>query len=289
VWASLRPDQWFLAYRIHPQGADPEVPDTSPYRFRELLPPKDRLWADPFPALHEGHHWILFEERISAGPGRIAAVEVGPSGVIGTPIPVLERPYHLSYPFIFEWDGATYMIPETEENRTVELYRAEDFPTRWTLDRVLLSDLRAVDATLAQIDGRWWMFVNIAESEEAPLDDELHLYSADSPLGPWLAHPWNPVKSDVRSARPAGRPFRFRGAWYRPSQDCSGRYGAAVVVNRITRLDETAYTETEVGRLLPAWRPNLVGTHTLNAGGGLTVIDAQRLRPRMPFTRKARD
>jgi len=29
-------------------------------------------------------------------------------------------------------------------------------------------------------------------------------------------------------------------------------------------------------------------THTLNAGGGLTVIDAQRLRPRMPFTRRAR-
>lgn len=286
VRAGLRPDQWFLAYRFHPKGADPEVPDTSPYRFRELLPPKDRFWADPFPALHEGHHWILFEERISSGPGRIAAVEVGPSGVIGTPIPVLERPYHLSYPFIFEWEGATYMVPETEENRTVELYRAEAFPTRWTLDRVLLSGVRAVDSTLAQIDGRWWMFVNIAESDEAPLDDELHLYSADSPLGPWLAHPRNPVKSDVRSARPAGRPFRFRGAWYRPSQDCSGRYGAAVVVNRITRLDETAYTETELGRLLPAWRPNLVGTHTLNAGGGLTVIDAQRLRPRTPFTRR---
>jgi hypothetical protein len=117
--------------------------------------------------LHEGHRWILFEERISSGPGRIAAVEVGPSGVIGTPIPVLERPYHLSYPFIFEWDGTTYMVPETEENRTVELSRAEEFPTRWTLDRVLLAGLRAVDGTLAQIDGRWWMFVNIAESEES--------------------------------------------------------------------------------------------------------------------------
>jgi hypothetical protein len=205
--------------------------------------------------------------------------------MIGQPVRALDRPYHLSYPFVFEWEDQIYMLPETEKHRTVELYRAEDFPTRWTLDRVLLSDLRAVDATLAEIDGRWWMFVNVAESEEASLDDELHLYHADSPLGPWMPHTWNPVKSDVRCARPAGRPFNFGGAWYRPSQDCSGRYGAAIVVNRITRLDETSYAEQAVSRLLPAWRQGLVATHTVNAAGGLTVIDAQRLRWRMPRPR----
>lgn len=283
--AIIRPDQWFIAYRIHPQGAPLDVPETAPYRFRELLPPNDRFWADPFPVLHEGRYWILFEERIASGPGHIAAVEVGPQGMIGRPVRALDRPYHLSYPFVFGWEGQIYMLPETEKHRTVELYRAEDFPTRWTLDRVLLSDLRAVDATLAEIDGRWWMFVNVAESEEASLDDELHLYHADSPLGPWMPHTWNPVKSDVRSARPAGRPFNFGGAWYRPSQDCSGRYGAAIVVNRITRLDETSYAEQAVSRLLPAWRQGLVATHTVNAAGGLTVIDAQRLRWRMPRPR----
>ena len=272
-----RPAQWFMAYRFHAAGAPPDVPETTPYRFRELLPPSDRFWADPFPLLHQGSHWIFFEEKVASAPGHIAVVEVGPDGMIGQPRSVLERPYHLSYPFVFAWGGETYMLPETGFNRTVELYRAEDFPTRWSLDRVFFSDVRAVDATLAEIEGRWWMFVNIAEPH-APLNDELHLYHADTPLGPWAAHPGNPVKSDVRSARPAGRPFRFGGSWYRPAQDCSGRYGAAIVVNRITRLDEKGFAEEEVGRLLPAWRPDLVATHTLNAAGGLTVIDAQRLR-----------
>lgn len=275
-----RPSQWFIAYRFHAAGAPPDVPETTPYRFGELLPPRDRFWADPFPVLHHGSHWIFFEEKVSSAPGRIAVVEVGPEGMIGQPKSVLERPYHLSYPFVFEWEGEIYMLPETEHNRTVELYRAEDFPTRWTLDRVFFSDVRAVDATLAEIKGRWWMFVNIAESH-APLNDELHVYHAVTPLGPWVAHAGNPVKSDVRSARPAGRPFHFGGSWYRPAQDSSGRYGAAIVINRITRLDEKVFAEEEVGRLLPAWRPDLVATHTLNAAGGLTVIDAQRLRWRV--------
>jgi hypothetical protein len=279
-----RPAQWFIAYRFHPAGAPSEVPLREPFRFHELLPPHDRFWADPFPLLNDGRHWIFFEEKVSAQPGRIAVVEVGPGGVVGPPVPALERPYHLSYPFVFEWDDQIYMLPETEQNRTVEVYRAEEFPTRWTADRVLLSGVRAVDATLAEIAGRWWMFVNIAESEEAPIADELHLYHAATPLGPWLPHRLNPVKSDVRSARPAGRPFSFRGSWYRPAQDSSGRYGAAVVINRIERLDEEGFAEEEVARLSPAWRPDLIGTHTLNAAGGLTVIDAQRLRRRFPRT-----
>jgi hypothetical protein len=278
----VRAEQWFLAYRIHPQEAPPDVPDPAPFRFRELLPPKDRFWADPFPVRRDGRYWIFFEEKVSSKPGWIAVVEIGPDGMIGQPKRALERPYHLSYPFVFEWQGQTYMIPETEQNRTVELYRAEKFPTGWTLERVLLSDLRAVDATLAEIDGRWWMFVNVAESEETSLADELHLYHADSPLGPWKRHTQNPVKSDVRSARPAGRPFHHAGAWYRPSQDSSERYGAAVVVNRMTRLDTTRYAEEEVGRLLPRWRSNLVATHTLNAASGLTVVDAKRLYWRIP-------
>jgi hypothetical protein len=283
-----RPEQWFLAYRMHPGDAPPDIPQTAPYRFQELLPPNDRFWADPFPMLHEGRHWILFEEKISSARGHIAAVEVDEDGMVGEPIRALERPYHLSYPFLFAWRGDIYMVPESEEHRTVELYRAAEFPRQWILDRVLLSNLRAADATLAEINDHWWMFVNVAECENAAINDELHLYYADSPLGPWSPHARNPVKSDVRSARPAGRPFHVNGTWLRPSQRSYGRYGSAIALNRITRIDEAGYAEEEVARLLPAWRPNLVATHTLNAAGGMTVVDARRLRSRTAWPRTAR-
>jgi hypothetical protein len=190
---------------------------------------------------------------------------------------VLERPYHVSYPFVFQWNGAWYMIPETLERRAVELYRATRFPDEWELDRTLLSDIAAADATVAEIDGRWWMFVALMQpgAMEAAV---LHLYHADTPLGPWQPHARNPLKIDACSARPAGPLFRHNGRWYRPGQYGVPTYGSATVVHRIDELTPTSFREVEVSRLTPTWRPGLNGTHTLAAAGGLTVIDARRVR-----------
>lgn len=272
-------DQWTLAYGM----TEPPRPDAlleTAARLTPLLPPPDRFWADPF-VLPSGGGWVLFFEELpfATGKGHISAIEIARNGTRGTPFTVLERDYHLSYPFVFEWNGETWMIPETRVNGTVELYRAVDFPRDWVFDRVLLDGVNAVDATLAEIGGRWWMFVGLGEPG-AWTDDELHLYHADTPLGPWTPHRHDPVKSDVRSARPAGRPFLHDGAWYRPAQDCSTRYGAAIVINRIERITETEYREVEVSRLDPVWRSGLDGTHTINFAGGLTVIDARVRRRR---------
>jgi hypothetical protein len=123
---------------------------------------------------------------------------------------------------------------------------------------------------LAEIDGTWWMFVSIAEHS---IPDELYLFSAPSPLGPWTPHRRNPVKSDVRSSRPAGALFEWNGEVYRPAQDSSGRYGYAITINRIVQLDEDGFREEEVSKVLPNWRNDLIGTHTLSTSDDLTVID----------------
>ena len=151
------------------------------------------------------------------------------------------------------------------------------FPDRWEPVELLLRDVRAVDPTLAFLGGRWWMFVHLPEGDPSE-NDELHLYVADRPQGPWRAHRRNPVKSDVRGARPAGRIFTLDGRHYRPGQDCSVRYGHAVIVHRIEHLSETAYREEEVGRIVPDH--GLGAVHTLNHAGALTVADATFTRPR---------
>src|SRR6185503_19258450 len=138
------------------------------------------------------------------------------------------------------------------------------------LEKVLMNDVRAADATLAEIDGTWWMFVSIAESS---IPDELFLFYADSPLGPWMPHRRNPVKSDVRSSRPAGNLFNWNDDVYRPAQDSSGRYGYAVTINKIVQLDAENFREEEVSKILPNWRNDLLGTHTLSIADDLTVTD----------------
>jgi hypothetical protein len=99
--------------------------------------------------------------------------------------------------------------------------------------------------------------------------------------GPWEPHPRNPVVSDVRRARPAGRPFRdeSRGL-IRPSQDCSGLYGSAVVFNRIEELSETGYRETPIGRLEPGWRHANLGTHTYSASETWEAVDGRIWTPK---------
>jgi len=164
-------------------------------------------------------------------------------------------------------------MPEAMAGRTLDLYRATDFPTRWTFERHVMEGVQVADATIAEIDGAWWLFAAIAEPGAASTD-ELHLFRGPGPLGPWQPHPANPVVSDVRSARPAGRLFRHGGAWYRPSQDSTGRYGRAIVISRIERLDPDCYEETTVERIDPDWAEGGRGTHTLNRAGRLVLLDA---------------
>jgi hypothetical protein len=192
---------------------------------------------------------------------------------------VLERDYHLSYPFLVEEGGSLYMIPETAQNGTVEIYRCEEFPRRWRRERVLLDGLFAVDATVHREAGRWWMFANVARPG-AEIHDELHLFSAESLLGEWKPHARNPVKSDVRSARPAGRLFTQGGKLYRPAQICAPLYGSGVVMNRVTRLDARAFEEEEERRIVPAEGSGILGLHTVNRAGSLSATDAFVRRPR---------
>jgi hypothetical protein len=260
-------DQWSLAYRFKTSVDDP---NNSFYRFKYLIPPKDKFWADPFPVKFEGKYFVFFEEYVySEDKAHISVIELNKSGATD-PVPVLKRDYHLSYPFIFQWQDRHFMIPETAGNRTIEVYACESFPHEWKLEKVLFEGVAARDATLFEADGFWWMFVAMAATTYS---DELHLYYSESPFGPWKPHKQNPVKSDVRNSRPAGRPFVWRGDLYRPAQDSSQRYGYGMRINRVVRLTPTEFVEEEVSQILPQWRKDLRGTHTLNICEDLTVID----------------
>jgi hypothetical protein len=262
-------EQWVLAYRFN---------DTE---FKYLIPPSDRFWADPFPIRMEGRYYIFFEEYLNAaGRAHISVIEVDRKGIVRGPTEVLKLDCHLSYPFVFEWQGDYYMVPETGEKNVVELYRSVSFPFEWQREKILLEANCPLDATLIEVKGTWWMFVNIQEQGVTVNWDELHLYYSESPRGPWRPHARNPVVSDVRSARPAGRLFWSNSVLYRPSQDSSLRYGYATTISKITNLSPSQYAETEVLKIVPDWHPDVLGIHTLNFLDEITVIDCLTKRSR---------
>lgn len=208
-------------------------------------------WRTPFPV----RECAFFEDA-----GRIAVIQIGPDGAWTPPATVLEG----RHPFIVEEDGGLYLA--TSENLGVRLYRCIEFPLRWRLERVLLEGLRCVDATFHRAAERWWMFA------AGKFDEELDLYHAPRLFGPWQPHPRNPVKSDARCARPAGRLYWRNGALYRPAQICVPHEGAGVSINRVLRLTPHDYAERQVERIL--------GVRSVSHAAELTVIDAFARRRR---------
>jgi len=241
--------------------------------FKVIEDDGERFYADPFVQMWQGRTFLLVEEYpYATRRGIISAAEVVGDEILAPPTPVLTRPYHLSYPFIFEHDGDIYMMPETGENRSLELYRAVEFPWKWELNTVLMEGAVFSDATALFHNGLWWIFVT-ADSIGASTQDQLSIFYSDTLQGIWTAHRANPVKSDSRSSRPAGRILRQNGRLFRPAQNCEESYGAGIVWFEITELSPERFSERQVVAWDGCAELGATGLHSFDQLGGLQVID----------------
>lgn len=266
--------QWLL---MHYTSADKQV-ETDFTKYSIITAPKTAFWADPAVFIYNNKRYIFFEEYLYATKkAHISVLQLDENGDASQPQIVLDKPYHLSYPFVFEHDGNIYMLPETSANKTIELYKAISFPNEWQLEKVLMKDVHAVDSTLLFHDNNWWLFANIKENNGASAWDELFVFHAPHFItDQWTAHTQNPVVSDVRSARPAGNFYYNNGKLIRPSQDCSCTYGYAININEITELTPLTYQEKQVQKLLPEWDTQVKAIHTLSSQDGFVCIDARK-------------
>jgi hypothetical protein len=278
-WRRDRVRHWRIALRAGPP-CDPSPGRPFPMEgFRFIESPRGHYYADPFLFRRDGRTWLFFEDYdYSAKRGVIGCAEVQADGRLAAPRTALRRPYHLSFPFVFEDAGQIYMIPETGANRTVELYRATRFPAEWRQEAVLLSGAKALDTVMWREAGRYWFFVTIIHPPGA--GPQLFLFHADAPAGRWTCHPANPIASDARLARAAGAIFTTGSSRIRPSQDGSRDYGYAIHFREITRLSPSEYEERPLSTLPPAWHKGLTGTHTYSRCATAEAVDGQILAPR---------
>lgn len=251
------------------------------------LPPMARPFtflADPFGLWRDGRLHVFVETydyRV-----RVGAIEVltfdATFALVDRAL-VLDEPWHLSYPQVWEAEGETWLLPEAHRSGRLTLYRAVDFPKRWEPAHVIELDHIPVDATPLWHEGRWWLFYTSASAEPDKMS-ALHVAYADRLTGRWTPHPANPVRRDWASARPGGTAQVIAGQVVLPVQDCSATYGGAIRPLRFTRLDPDG-VEAEAGLPIVApagFAPFVEGLHTLAAAGPVTLIDAKRteLSPR---------
>jgi hypothetical protein len=174
---------------------------------------------------------------------------------------VLDEPFQLSYPYVFSWKNEYYMIPESIGANAIRLYKAIDFPTRWSFAGTLVVG-RYVDPSVFRYENRWWMF--------ASKGGTLHLFNADDLMGPWTEHPKSPiVKGDANIARCGGRVLVQQDRIIRYAQDDDPTYGNQIRAFLVTTLTTESYEEREVSEPIglkasgTGW--NAAGMHTIDA------------------------
>jgi hypothetical protein len=238
-------------------------------------PSGPRVLADPFGVRVGDRLFIVCEEwDLRRGPG-LCSIQIAPDGEAGPISKVEGLPQVASYPFLFEHEGDVYCVPETAHDRVVTLYRATSFPSRWEPVHDLVQGKALADPTVFRHEDRWWLFCNDVEGRHG----RLAAFYSEELSGPWRPHVGNPIKSDVRSSRPAGTPFVHDGNLYRPAQDSSRTYGGAVVINRILSLSPTEFREEIATVVTPdPDGPYPRGLHTVSAAGDMTLIDGKRRR-----------
>ena len=247
-------------------------------RAQALPLPRGTFRADPFIVRRAGADVIFFEEyEFARGKAHISALVGAADGRFAYAGPVLRTPYHLSFPFVFEYGGRLYMCPETHEARRIELWRCASWPLEWRFERVLMDGVHACDSMLTERGGRWWLLTNLERDGAGDFGRELHAFHADSPLAErWTPHAANPVVTGASRARNAGL-LKRDGKLYRLAQAQGfDRYGRALGLYEIGTLTPEEYAEHPVAQLEPARARGELGLHHLSASDGLVVFDVLR-------------
>jgi hypothetical protein len=244
-------------------------------RMQRLDAPKGTYWADPFMVTRNGETRVLFEDfDLSAERGKISSALLTDKGFedIRT---AFAPDYHLSYPFPFEFQGELYCMPESYQSGAIEVWKCTSFPDGWVKVRDMIANISAVDSTLVEHNGLWYMFTNIDRVGLGDHCDELHIFSTDNPLtGEWAAHPNNPVVSDAVCSRMGGAIVRNdQGILVRPAQRTGAFYGSGLFFREILELTPTTYVERSAEEISPKWIGNAVGLHHCHNGPSVSVLD----------------
>jgi hypothetical protein len=249
-------------YKLRPQVSNPVLVNT------DVTDRSAQFVADPF--MIGADPWFMFFEVLNNanGLGEIGLASSVDGLAWNYEQIVLSEPFHLSYPYVFEWRRSFYMIPETLGANAVCLYKADDFPLRWSLAARLIEGQYA-DPSIIFFDGLYWMFV----CSTPYLHDTLRLFFAEELTGPWREHPRSPIVTNDRSrARPGGRVLTLNDRVVRFTQDCTPQYGTRVRAIEVVELSTTRYVEVERPES-PILQPAGAGWN----GHGMHHIDAHRL------------
>lgn len=225
--------------------------------------------ADPF-MVNKSSKWYMFFEVFdkSTKQGDIGLAESSDGFNWSYKGIVIDESFHLSYPYVFEYNNNYYIIPESHVDKSIRLYQAVKFPLEWKYVETLISGKPFRDTCIIRFNDIWWIFTASTPKET------LRLYYSDHLLGPWVEHPFSPIiNGDPNIARPGGRIIVMDNKLVRFAQDCDPIYGNSIHAFVITEINRIKYSE-KLADKDPILGPTGVGWNR----DGMHQIDAHHLK-----------
>lgn len=232
---------------------------------------KGYWYADPTLIKYCGNIYLFTEAfQKSCQIGRIAVSKLE-NGFFSKPEIIIKKPYHLSYPCVFEYMNKIYMIPETSQNYTLELYCAEDEELHeWKLKKIICKNINCVDTTVFVKDQEVYLITYF----QRPNDYSTIVYKLDMD-NYTLTELFRKSESE-NILRPAGKVYQD-GDYYRPVQYNKNFYGEKM---RILKIDPNKNdwigVECKQISIDDIQVDSIKRTHTLNSVGEIKVIDGLR-------------
>ncbi len=266
LFEAFIPTQWIIVYK-----------KTNEKKWHKIIPDSKVFQADPFVVFNDDKYFVFYEElkfEDYHGYLRAAELDIENNRLINDKI-ILNLDYHLSFPNVFLENGTYYMIPESEENNSVDLYECTSFPYKWKKKQTLIDNIGTVDTTPLKTKDGWYLFTSEG-AKGAGYNDELSIYkSADLFNSPFQKLYDEPVISDVTKARMGGHFIQRDDEIIRVSQNCGKRYGHQIKLNKVTQI-ENGYAEEPLDTIAPT--QGAIGLHTYNQDHDLIIADMEIAR-----------
>jgi len=240
----------------------------------KIIKNKNGFFADPFLFKKDNTNYLFVEDySFEKKKGVISCFKLNEKNNehLGT---VLTENFHLSFPFIFEYDNQIYMCPETHEIKEIRLYKCIDFPHKWKYETTLIKNISAVDNIIFKRNNIWWLLTN-TDTNELDHNSELSIYYSNN--GPvtenWKPHSLNPIYVNPDKARNGGL-INHKENIYRVNQKIGfNSYGSSLEINKIDEIDEKVFEETLFSKVEPNFAKGLNGCHHMNNNDEYTVFD----------------
>ncbi len=232
-------------------------------------------YADPFPFIDSNKQLHIFVEEFNYfyKKGFICDLTLDKKHNIVEKKIIIKDKYHYSYPFLLKEKNIDYLMPESNSQNSLFLYKRNK-DNQWKKERTLIENENIIDGTLFYYKKVYYLFYSIKTKNK---DSELHISYSSSLLKKFFKHPKNPVRIGKRSARPAGNIFTYQDKIYRAGQDCSKTYGGAITINKIIKLSKTDYQEKKINQITAGNLQHNQGIHTINFIDDYAVIDAKKI------------